>query len=393
MASAVKLLVAALVLSACSAKTTPSVRDSNSNWLATCDVTADCDGEGACICGLCTATCSDDDDCDSAGPGASCVRPGAASGEVACAAIVEAAGQNVCLAECADDGDCRAGSSCNEGACWASPSAVIDQRDSGAKPPAPVPDAGITQPPLGHEIPDNIWEIDAAVSFEEPTARPAPVTELRGEAIAALIGVWGEELGRVHYWGSPMTLTIIEDATTRRVTGTISFSCEPGPGCEFSTEPLPAATDPDEPYPPGIDASMLQDVRYNMLPFFPYRMFDARLEAERFAFWFTNNDPWRDWCPLQSPYPAMVAGLQRYACLPDARSHQELQLDPEVEGKDVLCATDLSPCSCMASGCALDYHSAIRTLDLEIVDRETLRGFYVSNFETHFVTLKRQVAP
>jgi len=397
MADALKLATLIALLAACSARTTPSVRDSNSNWLATCDVTADCSGDGSCICGLCTATCRDDGDCERAGPGASCVRPDEASDEVACAAIVQAAAQNVCLAECADDGDCRDGSMCRDGACWASPSAVIDQRDGAMEP---LPDAGVASrpdaeptPPLGHEVPADIWQLDAAVDFGEPTARPEPELEVQGTGAASLIGVWRDQPGHIQFWGSPVTLEIVQDATTQRITGTLSFSCETGPGCEFTDQPLPPVTDPDAAYPPGLPAGTLQEIRINILPFFPHRIFDARLEDGRLAFWLTSNEPWRDWCPLQSPYPSMVDGLARYACVPNARGYQELQLDPDADAKDVLCSSDFSPCRCTASGCALDYHSAVRSMSLERVDDDTLQGFYIMSGDAHAVTLKRQAAP
>ena len=37
--------------------------DSNTSWLRTCDTSADCDGEFACLCGLCTVECSSSGAC------------------------------------------------------------------------------------------------------------------------------------------------------------------------------------------------------------------------------------------------------------------------------------------------------------------------------------------
>jgi hypothetical protein len=399
MIEALRWLSAALIsllLAACSAKTTPNVRDSNSNWLATCEITADCEGDGACICGLCTTTCGDDDDCESAGPGASCVRPGEASDEVACAAIIESAGASVCLGECADDDGCSAGSSCIEGTCWGKPSSVIDRRDSGSEPPAPAPDADVEMmPPLDVSIPDDIWALDASVDFEEPAPRPAPATQLQGAQIDSLIGTWNEMQGTHHFWGSPMKLTFSQDAATGHVTGAIEFSC--GPMCIETTGPFPAPTDPNDAYPLEVEPIEHDSMRINVVPFVPYRMLDARLEDGRLAFWFTTNDLWNEWCALQTPHPTTVDGKQRYSCTPDARSYgdviSQVVAGVPIEGKELLCASDGSVCSCTASSCTLDYHSAIRTLDFDLVNENTLVGLYITGGETYTVTLVRQAAP
>jgi hypothetical protein len=389
------LLIA--LLSSCSAKTAPNVRDSNSNWLATCDITADCEGDGSCICGLCTATCGDDDDCVSAGPGASCVRLGEASGQVACAAIIESTTESVCLGECSDDDDCLDGSSCVEGACWASPSSVIDRRDSGSEPPLPAPDADVEpMPPLEASIPADIWALDASVDFEEPAPRPAPSTELQGAQVGSLIGTWDEVQGTHQFWGSPIKMTLTQDTAAGRVSGTIEFSCDPN--CSAPTGPFPAPSDPNDVYPPGIEAIEHDNMRVNVVPYFPYRMLDPRLEDGRLAFWFTSSDVWTQWCALQTPYPVTVDGMPRYACMPDARPYNQLISEladsgEPIEGKGLLCASDLSVCSCTASSCTPDYHSAVRALDFDLVNQDTLQGLYITDGEAYPVTLTRRAVP
>jgi hypothetical protein len=377
MVEALRLLGAVTLvawLSACSATTKPNVRDSNSNWLATCEVTADCKGDGTCICGLCTATCRDDGDCESAGTGASCVRPGDATEEVGCAAIVESARENVCLAECAHDDDCRAGSSCVEGACWAMPSTVIDRRDGGDEP----------DPPLGVDTRPDIWALDASVDFGEPVAAPVPETELEGELSASLVGVWNEVQGVHTYWASPIQLEIKADGAGR-VTGTVAFLCE-DETCN-PRGPIPPASDPDASYPPGVDVGTYDVVRLNGMPHVPYRMFDARLQGGRFAFWTTNNDLWRDWCSLQTPFPVTIEGRRMYSCTPDARPFSELFEVEGVEDKDVLCALDWGPCRCTAERCAIDYQGATRLFDLRVEGdsmtgvHQTVNDFYVVTFE------------
>lgn len=377
----------AAFLCACSAKTTPNVRDSNSNWLATCDVTADCDGDGACICGLCTATCRDDEDCESAGPWASCVRPDEASGEVACAAIVESAGQNVCLAECDDDDDCRSGSSCEDGACWASPASVIDRRDSGAAR-EPILDAAIdAASPLGIDMRPDLWELDASVDFSEPVASPLPQTELTGELAASLIGVWTEVGVAFRYWSSPLRLEIVQDSRGR-ITGTVTFLCAQG-DC-FPRGPFPVATDPNAGYPPGADFDSLGGSRTQGMAHVPYPLLDGRVQNGRLTFRITHNEVWRDWCALQTPHPVTVDGRQTYACMPDPPVFWDIIFAKGLAPKELLCAIDWSPCRCTAQGCVIDYHASVREFDVKLFGDDELSGFHQGQYERLQVTLRRE---
>jgi hypothetical protein len=372
----------------------PRVTDSNSNWLAACEVTADCEGDGSCICGLCTATCSDDRDCSSAGPGASCVRPGEASGEVACAAIVEAAGESVCLAECTRDADCNDDSRCVEGSCWAEPSSVIDRRDAGMTPSMQAPDAAVVMmPPRAIDAGIDVWALDASVDFSDPPVRPMPQQAFQGEDLSGLLGVWSQQQAVTLLFAGPMRLEITEQRADGSVTGTIAFMCEPG-ACD-PEGPLPAVTDPDLGFPPGMSAGEQATMRLNILPRMEYRIFDARLVDGRLTFWFSNNDVWREWCPMQTPYATVVDAQTRYACVPEAQPFFDMfsriteDDDESITGPQLLCSIDSGPCRCDAARCDLDYHGSMRTLDFELEGNE-MRGIFGGQTDTHLVILTRE---
>ncbi len=51
----------------------PTVSDSNTNWLLACRDNRDCQGGLRCLCGICTEACAVDNECTAAGEGARCV--------------------------------------------------------------------------------------------------------------------------------------------------------------------------------------------------------------------------------------------------------------------------------------------------------------------------------
>jgi hypothetical protein len=331
---------------------------------------------------------------------ASCVEPAPASDDAACAAIVQAADQQICLADCDRDADCGEGSRCVAGACWGDPPGVVDKRDGGGGsgganagvggggtagstgplPPPRLPgiDAGI-----------DLSTVDAAVRFDVPIDGPAPETAIATtEPASALAGVWEAAPGSTEFWGGPVRLEITAGAAG--LTGTIAFMCAPGV-CDPEGPP-PPATDPDDGYPPGLDPIEQDHLRSAILPRTPYRMLDARLTGVRLTFWFTNNDLWRDWCALQTPHPVVVNGRSEFGCTPDPQPCDSfIGRDPaEIVGDEMLCCAETALCRCDASGCRINYQSSAQIADL-VVEGDVMEGVLLYG-DTLRLVLQRSTA-
>jgi hypothetical protein len=100
----------ALTLAACSPSESPQT-GSQTNWLTACDSSADC-GELECLCGACTAPCTNDDSCSELA-GASCVAQ-SDEGSIALCGGREPE-QSLCLPRC--EATCAEGTSCVAGVC------------------------------------------------------------------------------------------------------------------------------------------------------------------------------------------------------------------------------------------------------------------------------------
>ncbi len=81
---------------------------SQTNWLSHCETSADC-GDLECLCGTCTARCSEDAACASTPGASSCVAKSEAGAAAACDG--EAPSFGLCLPRC-EDGACASGSKC-----------------------------------------------------------------------------------------------------------------------------------------------------------------------------------------------------------------------------------------------------------------------------------------
>src|SRR5690606_2697526 len=89
-------------------------------WFSRCTADAEC-SLGECVCGLCTAACSDESTACSGGPrGASCYAGGSITRAALCHASTVA---GICLSPCRSDADCGEGLVCALGACLPAPSA------------------------------------------------------------------------------------------------------------------------------------------------------------------------------------------------------------------------------------------------------------------------------
>ena len=100
----------ALCLGLCSAcaKSKSPEAGTNTNWLQACDTTADCEGEGECLCGVCTLRCTSDAACAPVGKAVECTKASAdrcTDGTTGSVCLPAAAGPD------AEDGGARGDSS------------------------------------------------------------------------------------------------------------------------------------------------------------------------------------------------------------------------------------------------------------------------------------------
>jgi hypothetical protein len=105
-----------LFVAGCEPNQLPQTTDSQTNWLKSCSLDADC-GAFSCICNVCTLSCSSNDACGSA-PGSECVGaddPGA----VAVCGGSSAPDSGMCLPRC--DVSCDTGQMCVAGVCTSVP--------------------------------------------------------------------------------------------------------------------------------------------------------------------------------------------------------------------------------------------------------------------------------
>lgn len=372
------MALAMLGLLACNANSSPP-SDANTNWLGPCSEHADCTAGDACICGLCTRACETDEQCARGGAAASCVSPAAEDAENGCSEVVRGAGVRICLAGCRSDADCETDARCLEGACWPRMPAIVSVPDAG-----PAQDAGRDGGPeaIGRRLPAgtpatvprgidagaDLSQVDASFDFDAPVETPEPELAIEATADApSLIGVWVEQSGG----GQVMKLRLeIFARPGGEGVGSVIAEC---PGCPLSG-PIAPASDPDLGYPVELGVSDQGRLRTNLLPEFPYRMFDGRADADAFRFWFTNNDLWRDWCALQTPYLIEVEGRSQYSCIPQAFAH-DLIPPADNDAKKWLCAYDNSVCRCDEHACAVSPYGSVHTLDLRF-EGEALVGLW-----------------
>lgn len=81
------------------------------NWLEGCDADDDCGSAGKCLCGVCSAECTDDASCS----GAHCATSGSNAFAAACSTSLAAPG--LCLATCDASHSCNGDFTCFDGVC------------------------------------------------------------------------------------------------------------------------------------------------------------------------------------------------------------------------------------------------------------------------------------
>lgn len=136
LAAAVLLWLGASSVVACGSRSDGGQTGGNTNWIKSCDETADCDDEDACIKGVCLTPCSTDDTCSDK-DGTTCSEvEGVAVGAPDC---TSAAGDEFCALTCSSNGDCRALGNdyeCNIGVCVPVCDVTVDDdTDDDTNPP------------------------------------------------------------------------------------------------------------------------------------------------------------------------------------------------------------------------------------------------------------------
>lgn len=107
----------------CDPSNRPETIDSQTNWLKSCQIDAQCTDGGKCVCGACTSICSENTTCTEL-KGSSCVRA-EESGAIAQCGGTRPPGPGLCLPRC-DATTCARGQMCVAGVCTPVPAAGAD---------------------------------------------------------------------------------------------------------------------------------------------------------------------------------------------------------------------------------------------------------------------------
>ncbi len=329
------------------------------NWLTSCERDADC-GEAACICGVCTSLCESDLSCSDAPLPTVCFTGTTPIYDALCEECEREQTPGICLPECGPGNACPADTTCTAGACVPDDSAALQSASF-------------------------------AQDFSRPVAPPQPEILIAGESVGSLLaGVWEQQLpAAVPLYQTALQLLIEPSAGGYSFQGTVSLACD-GDACG-ATSTASDPIDPDTGYPPELSARDQNALRIELLPGHEYRMFDARLQGNRFSFWFSGNDLWRRWCALQTPYFLENRERSEYGCLPDPRPYQ-LDSAENIDGKELLCSADRSVCHCAEDGCTAGVHSAYRTLDL-VLDGDSLKGAFCEGVHFLPISFARRAEP
>jgi hypothetical protein len=126
----------ALIALGCAKSTESSDIGTNTNWMRTCDTSSDCEGNDACLCGVCTRACSESAECSTVHAATSCE----VLSETACGA--QSAVSSACLQGCDSNGNCTSleDGRCIAGLCVAEPPTEAPMNDASG---APSDDASI----------------------------------------------------------------------------------------------------------------------------------------------------------------------------------------------------------------------------------------------------------
>jgi hypothetical protein len=263
-------------------------------------------------------------------------------------------------------------------------------------PPQDACAAGGCSPPAISPI--SLLGTDAGVDFAQPLHLTPPATIITGDS-EALLGHWVPDPDK-NCSVECLHLLIERDPGSGATIGHVYFVAVPV-GATLGPIHFAPASDPGVGYPRELQPGQYNDARSEGVDEQRYRLFDGKVEGDRFTVWWSWLDLWSDWCALQTPQRVKVADETRYVCAPSVD-------DPSIDlGKRVLCTSadmsaacdggpcvcaedpsgDRSPlcsttyCQCDASSCEANPWSEPRWLDLtrvgdrlEGVERNGLDG-------------------
>jgi hypothetical protein len=330
-------LVATLLLVAASCKSSSGPQlDANSNWLRLCDIDSDCVDSGQCICGLCSDTCTTDDECTRGSAEGTCVKSSSGSGGHRCAQDEKLTAAPLCLPECTHAGGCAPEFHCESGACW--------------------PDSVQSGPSRGLNASMDLSTYDAAVSFDAVPVLPDPELVIRGADAAGLFGVWIGNDG--------MRLEVRHSDELGGNVATLSIYC-PAEPCEATAIAKRSTADT------VLDVDAFES-RERLIAGLSYQAYDGKFNASGFSFWLSNNELWRGWCESQVSRAIELGGRTAYACGSGATKDPSPATEDST-GRDRLCELDDGVCRCNASSCSWNPYTTVTSFEL-VPDGLVLRG-------------------
>lgn len=326
------------------------------HWLGDCDRDADCSGGARCLCGVCTRTCSNDEDCGGPRP-ARCFETASPGLAKRCGAAPP--GPAICLGVCSRDADCPKGEVCLQGACVA------------ASSEAGVEAGAVDSGPSSGDLATKYVHVDAGIVFHDAVEAPAPRTLIEG-ADDSLVGLWVE-------YGHDGTRCTAENPVGYRssVCMQLEITKDEGrggyvAGVYWLITGVAAASDVAGPFAPASDAERgypteltpreymdlvraahgpvrVRDAASPMLAIRRSHVFEGHVTGNELSFWISPMELWSDWCTMQTPHPFQGNGVRGYRCVPQDATESNTDL-----GRLVLCSTRFdgdmcgngAPCDC-----------------------------------------------
>jgi glucuronoarabinoxylan endo-1,4-beta-xylanase len=162
-------LLAFLLVLGCEPDSDPQAIDSQTNWLAFCQIDAQC-GPRQCVCGVCTSTCNAEKDCAEL-KGTACVTADDVGAIAQCGGgRMPGPGPGLCLPRC-NDAACAKGQMCVAGVCT----------------PVPAPTASIQVDPRSrHQV---LTGFGAAVAYSEQEITTHPRKDALYSTLFADLGL------------------------------------------------------------------------------------------------------------------------------------------------------------------------------------------------------------
>ncbi len=161
-------VVLGLLALACDPQNKPESIDSQTNWLRTCQIDAQCNEGFSCICGVCTKTCYDDSACSGL-KGTACFTSNDPAAVAQCSGTTATA-PGLCMPSCSDSG-CSKDEMCVAGVCT----------------PVPTPDAHVAIDT--HTTHQTLTGFGAAVAYDESEITTHPQNAALYKTLFADLGL------------------------------------------------------------------------------------------------------------------------------------------------------------------------------------------------------------